>query len=147
MGLLKIIKILALILSIVGVILYIALFLKWDDAIKAALENNESVVSLDWALYVAYIIFAMVLAFVLFFALKGLASGDVKKTLLPLVSLLVIGVISYMVAEGHEVFNREGKLLVTESGSKWVGTGLYSFYILAIIAIGAMFISGFKKAK
>jgi hypothetical protein len=37
--------------------------------------------------------------------------------------------------------------ILSESGSKWVGTGLYSFYILAIIAIGTMIFSGFKKAK
>jgi len=145
MGLLKIIKILALVLSLVGVILYMMIFLKGDQAIKDALFNGEDVVALDWALYVAYIIFALVLAFVLFFALKGLVSGDVKKTLLPIIVLLVIVVISYVLADGTEMQMKEG--ILSESGSKWVGTGLYSFYILAIIAVAAMVFSGFKKAK
>ena len=145
MGLLKIIKIVALLLSLVGVVLYIAIFLKGDESIKNALANGENVASLDWALYVAYIIFAVVLAFVLFFALKGLVSGDVKKTLLPIVVLLVIVVVSYVLADGTEMPMKEGVL--SESGSKWVGTGLYSFYILAVLAIGAMIFSGFKKAK
>jgi Na+/proline symporter len=145
MGLLKIIKILALVLSLVGVILYIMIFLKGDQAIKDTLFNGEDVVALDWALYVTYIIFALVLAFVLFFALKGLVSGNVKKTLLPIIVLLVIVVISYVLADGTEMQLKEG--ILSESGSKWVGTGLYSFYILAIIAIGTMIFSGFKKAK
>ena len=34
---------------------------------------------------------------------------------------------------------------LTESTSKWVGAGLYAFYILAILAIGAMIFSGIKK--
>ncbi len=145
MGILKIIKIVALILSLAGVVLYIAIFLKGDEAIKNALANGETVVSLEWALYVAYIIFALVLAFVLFFGLKGLVSGNVKKTLLPLVALLVIVIISYALADGTEMPMKEGVL--SESGSKWVGTGLYSFYILAVLAIGTMIFSGFKKAK
>ena len=145
MGLLKTIKIIALLLSVVGVILYMMIFLKGDLAIKDALFNGEDVVVLDWALYVAYIIFALVLAFVIFFGLKGLVSGNVKKTLIPLLALLVIVVISYVLADGTEMQMKEG--ILSESGSKWVGTGLYTFYILAIVAIGAMIFSGFKKAK
>ena len=34
---------------------------------------------------------------------------------------------------------------ISESGSKWVSTGLNTFYILAIGAIGAMVLSGLKK--
>lgn len=145
MGLLKTIKIIALLLSVVGVILYMMIFLKGDLAIKDALFNGEDVAVLDWALYVAYIIFALVLAFVIFFGLKGLVSGNVKKTLIPLLALLVIVVISYVLADGTEMQMKEG--ILSESGSKWVGTGLYTFYILAIVAIGAMIFSGFKKAK
>ena len=145
MGLLKIIKIVALLLSVVGVILYMMIFIKGDQAIKDALFNGEEVAVLDWALYVAYIIFALVLAFVLFSGLKGFFSGDVKKTILPVVVLLVIIAISYVLADGTEMPMKEG--ILSETGSKWVGTGLYSFYILAILAIAAMIISGFKKVK
>ena len=145
MGLLKIIKIMALVLSLAGVILYMMIFLKGDQAIKDTLFNGEDIVALDWALYVAYIIFALVLAFVLFFGFKGLVSGNVKKTLLPLLVLFVIVVISYVLADGTEMQMKEG--ILSESGSKWVGTGLYSFYILAIMAVVVMIFSGFKKAK
>ena len=145
MGLLKIIKIVALLLSVIGVILYMMIFIKGDQAIKDALFNGEEVAVLDWALYVAYIIFALVLAFVLFSGLKGFFSGDVKKTILPVVVLLVIIAISYVLADGTEMPMKEG--ILSETGSKWVGTGLYSFYILAILAIAAMIISGFKKVK
>ena len=36
--------------------------------------------------------------------------------------------------------------MATESGSKWVGTGLRVFYILIIAALGAMLAAGVKKA-
>jgi hypothetical protein len=36
--------------------------------------------------------------------------------------------------------------MVSESGSKLVGTGLRVFYILIIVALGAMVASGVKKA-
>jgi hypothetical protein len=39
---------------------------------------------------------------------------------------------------------QDGEML-SASGSKWVGTGLYAFYIMAILAIGAMVFSGIKK--
>jgi hypothetical protein len=39
---------------------------------------------------------------------------------------------------------KDGEML-SASGSKWVGTGLYTFYFLAIIAIGTMIVTGAKK--
>ena len=61
--------------------------------------------------------------------------------ILKIVALLlgVAGVIflAMIIAKGDEA--------VSASGSKWVGTGLYAFYILAILAVGSMVFSGIKK--
>ena len=39
---------------------------------------------------------------------------------------------------------KDGELL-SASGSRWVGTGLRTFYILAIVAVGVMLYSGVKR--
>jgi hypothetical protein len=39
---------------------------------------------------------------------------------------------------------KDGEML-SASGSRWVGTGLRTFYILAVVAIGTMVFSGVKR--
>jgi len=56
----------------------------------------------------------------------------------------LIIVIAYVLTDGSEVELKDGGTL-SASGSHWVGAGLATFYILAAIAVGAMFISGVKK--
>ncbi|WP_349675846.1 hypothetical protein [Leeuwenhoekiella sp. UBA1003] len=111
---------------------------KGDEAIKATGEG------VDGIMYVAYVIFALVLLFVVVFVLKGIFAGDLKKTLMSVGAFALIVVIAYVLSDGVETELREGGML-SASGSKWVGTGLYTFYILAILAIGAMVFSGIKK--
>ncbi len=138
MGLHKILRIVALILSIAGIISLAMIVSKGDDVVKQTGEG------LDGFLYVAYIMFAIVLIFVVIFVLKGLMAGDIKKTLLVLGAFLGIVIISYILADGVETEMRDGKIL-SASGSKWVSTGLYVFYILGVLAIGSMVLSGVKK--
>ena len=140
MGLHKILKIVGLILSIIGAIFLAMIVSKGDEVVKATGAG------VDGFIYVAYIIFALVLVFVIVFGLKGLASGNIKNTLIILGAFGVIVIISYVLADGTPMELSEGGML-SESGSKWVGAGLYTFYILAFLAIGAMILSGFKKVK
>ena len=141
MGLHKIIKIVALIIGVVGTILLAMIWIKGDEAIKDA--GGEGV---DGFIYVAYIIFALVLAFVMVFVLKGLAAGNIKKTLITIGAFLGVVLISFVLANGSiKGLPLVDGVAVTESSSKWVGTGLYSFYILTVVAIGAMVFSGIKK--
>lgn len=138
MGLHKILRIVALILSVAGIIFLGMIVSKGDDAIRQTGEY------LDGFLYVAYIIFAIVLFFVIIFVLKGLMAGDIKKTLIILGAFLAIVIISYVMANGVETEMRDGEIL-SASGSKWVSTGLNVFTILGIVAIGSMVSSGVKK--
>ena len=140
MGLHKILKIVALILGVVGIVFWFLILSKGDDAIEATGEV------VDPMLYIAYITLGIVLLFVLIFVLKGIFSGDLKKTLMSVGAFLVVVVIGYVMSSG----SIEGLPLVdgapvTESTSKWVGAGLNTFYILALLAILAMIFSGFKK--
>jgi hypothetical protein len=71
-------------------------------------------------------------------------AGDIKKTLIVVGAFLAIVIISYVLAEGVETEMRDGEIL-SANGSKWVSAGLYVFYILGVVAIGSMVLSGVKK--
>ena len=120
MALHKILKIVALLLGVAGVIFLGMIIAKGDEAIKATGEG------VDGIMYVAYVIFALVLLFVVVFVLKGIFAGDLKKTLMSVGAFALIVVIAYVLADGVETELREGGML-SASGSKWVGTGLYTF--------------------
>ncbi|GEQ85169.1 hypothetical protein ULMS_06770 [Patiriisocius marinistellae] len=139
MALHKILKIVALVLSVAGIVLWGMIVAKGDEAI---IESGGE--GLDAILYVAYITFAIVLVAVLIFVIKGLFEGNIKKTLVSLGAFVLIFVIAYVLAGGVESVNRDGEIITAQT-SKWIGTGLYAFYIMAILAIIAMVFSGVKK--
>ncbi|MEZ4816595.1 MAG: hypothetical protein R2776_01290 [Flavobacteriaceae bacterium] len=74
MGLHKIIKIIALLPSVVGIVFFVMILSAGDKAIAAG-ESGGTVN----VLYTAYIIFGLVLAAVLIFVLKGVFAGDIKR--------------------------------------------------------------------
>ncbi len=139
MALHKILKIIALLLSVAGIIFLAIIISNGDEAVR------QSGAGLDGFLYVAYITFAIVVLFVLFFVIQGIfTSGHLKSTLLSIGAFLVIIAISYVLADNTPMAMQEGEML-SASGSKWVGTGLYAFYITAVLAVAAMVFSGIKK--
>ena len=138
MGLHKILKIVAILLSIIGIIFFAMILAKGDEAVTLTGEG------IDGFLYVSYVIFALTIAFVIYFVLKGIFAGNIKNTLISIGAFLLIVVISYLLADGTPMPMPEGEML-SASGSKWVGAGLYAFYIMAILAIGAMVYTGIRK--
>lgn len=138
MGLHKILKIVAMLLSVVGIIFLAIIVYKGDETVRTTGDG------LNGIMYVAYITFAIVLVLVLIFVLKGVLAGNIKNTLISVGAFLLIVVIAYVLADNTPMQMQEGESL-SASGSKWVGTGLYTFYIMAVLAIGAMVFSGIKK--
>ncbi len=138
MALHKILKIVALLLSVAGIIFLAMIIAKGDAEVTATGEG------IDGFLYVAYITLAITIIFVLVFVLKGIFTGNLKSTLLSVGVFLLIVVISYVLADGTPMQMRGGETL-SASGAKWVDTGLYVFYIMAVLAIGSMIFSGIKK--
>ena len=132
MALHKIFKIIGIVLGLLGVVFMAML-----------LTGNES--AMDWLIYTGYIVLLVVVAMVLIFVLKGVFSGDIKKTLLSVGVFLAIIILSYVLADNTPMPLPDDGGMLSESGSKWVGTGLYTFYILAVVAILLMVFSGFKK--
>jgi Na+/proline symporter len=138
MGLHKIMRIVALVLSVVGIIFLAMIINAGDETVKATGEG------VDGFMYIAYITFALVLLFVLVFVLKGLATGNIKKTIMSIGIFLAIVAIAYAMSTGVETPLQDGEML-SEGGSKWVGAGLRTFYILVVVAIGSMIYGGLRK--
>ncbi len=140
----KILKIVALILSVLGAIWLVRILMAGDTAITDSADLQSSLVTPF--IYIAYATIAIAIVFVLVFILKNLFSSgsSLKSTLIGLGAFLAVVVISYVLASGEEVTLRDGEV-VSASASRWIEAGIYMFYILAIVAIGSMVFSGVKK--
>ena len=88
--------------------------------------------------------------FALFFGLKKVITtpGGLKKVGFALGGLLVIVAISYGLSSGDEakaVADAMADKGATESVVKNIGMGLNVFFILTVIAVGAMLVGGMKN--
>ncbi|WP_027137819.1 membrane protein [Gaetbulibacter saemankumensis] len=135
----KILKIIAFALAIIGAI-FALMIMTGDEETAQNMSGNM--------LYIAYIVFGIVLAMVLVFVITGLFAGNLKKTLLTVGAFFAIILLSYAISSGTDLdlkpFTDKGQD-ITEATSKKVGAGLYAFYILAFLAIASMLYSGVKK--
>jgi hypothetical protein len=136
MDLYKGIKILAIALSLLGVLFVALIMLDYIGQISSLL-------------YVAYTILAVIIAFVLFFTVKNIASNKtlLKSTLKTSGIFLVTALVCYFVlSSGEETPLRDGNML-SASGSKLVSTGLWMFYALILAATSIMMFFGIKNMK
>ena len=142
----KIIRIVAGLLGLAGIIFLVMIISTGDDVIKASAAAGDTS-TVDPMAFVAYITLAIILFFVLFFVLKNLFShtSALKKTLINVGAFLLLFLIAYFIfATGVETPMRDGEVL-SEGGSKLVGAGLYLFYFLIVIAAVLMVFSGAGK--
>ncbi len=132
-----------ILIGVIGAILFLRVFYTGDDAIENGASDLQDSV-LAPLMYLAYFILILGIVATVLFSVKALFSGNVMKTLISLGALVVVFIISYALANGVETPMRDGEML-SASGSRWVGTGLNAFYILAVLAVGAMLVSSVKK--
>ncbi|WP_299394901.1 hypothetical protein [uncultured Gelidibacter sp.] len=147
MNLHKILKIVAALLGLAGIIFLVMIISKGDEAIKAAALDGDSAI-IDPMAFVTYIIFALTIAFVLFFVVKNLFTNtsSLKSTLIGVGAFAAVLIVAYMFSSGDDA----GKYFyngvpATEGESHMVGAGLIAFYILICGAAAAMALSGIKK--
>ncbi len=147
MNLHKILKIVAAVLSLIGVVLLALIISSGDPAIDAAYQSGGNTGSVDNMIYVSYAIFILVLAFVIFFVIKNLFSntGSLKSTLMGAGAFVAVIVVSYLFSGGDPTAYFDQGVPVTEGTSHIVGAGLVSFYIFGALAIFSIFFSGIKK--
>jgi hypothetical protein len=139
----KILKIVAAVLSLAGIISLIRIIAAGDEAI----ETGEKAGLVEPMAWIAYIILGLVLLFVIVFVIKNLFTNTagLKNTLIGLGAFAVVLIISYVVAGGD---TRQYKLqdgFATDTQSHMVGAGLTAFYVLIVVAALAMIFSGVKK--
>lgn len=143
----KILKIIAAILSLLGIIFLVRIIATGDTDIQAASLNGDTSI-IDPMAYVTYAIFFITILFVLFFVFKNLfANGkSLKSTLIGVGAFLGVLVIAYVLSSGADAENyKYNGLPATTGESHMVGAGLIAFYILIVAAAGSMIWAGIKK--
>ncbi len=141
----KIFKIVLIILSVAGVIFWILLPSEDVPANEAIGDTNVNMM-----FYISYILLAIPVVALLYYSVINLLASPakLKKALIGIGGFAVIIILSYALSSGTDVdlerFSTPEEV-VTESDSKWIGAGLNAFYILTIVAIGAMLFGGVKK--
>ncbi len=138
----KVLKYLALVIGVIGLILLGRIIIAGDDAISASAADQNSL--LEPMMWVGYLVLAICILIVGLFVIKGLFSGNVKNTLISVGAFVLVIAIAYVLTDGNEVQLKDGDTL-SASADHWVGAGLVVFYILAAIAAGAMILSGIRK--
>ncbi len=138
----KIIKIILIALSVLGLILWVML------AKEAEVTVGNG--AMNFMFIITFVLLAISVFASLFFGLKNVFATPegLKRTLIGVGGLLLIAVISYVAASGTDVdlaaMNKKG-LEATEGTVKMIGASLNMFFILTIVAIGAMVVPGIKK--
>ncbi|MBC2843606.1 hypothetical protein [Winogradskyella flava] len=142
----KILKIVALVLSVAGIIFLGRIIAEGDDEIKAAALAGDTSIVEPMAI-IAYIILGLVLLFVVVFVLKNLFTNTsgLKNTLIGVGAFVAVLIISYVTAGGDTMKYKLQDGIATDGQSQMVGAGLTAFYILIIVAALTMIFSGVKK--
>jgi hypothetical protein len=133
----KIIKYIALALSLLGVLFVVMI------------QTLDMLQGIDYILIVAYLMMTLIVSSVLFYTLKKVISDkdSLRSTLKILGAFLVLFLICYFaLARGEETPLRDGKML-SAVGSKLISAALFMFYSLILIASGSMLWFGIKNRK
>ena len=141
----NIIKIISAIVGVLAAFFLLRIIGTGDEDIKmAATMGDFSTVSP--LVELARVVLLITVVITLIFTLLGLFSdpAKLKKALISIGLFLAVVVISYVLSDGVETPLKDGEVL-SASGAKWVGTGIRTFYILAVIAISLMLFSGISK--
>ena len=140
-----IVKVLSAILGLSGAICLFIVMGSGDETIKMnASQGDFSAVSP--LISIAQVTLFLTVGATLIFSLKALFANTekLKKASIFIgIFLLIVGV-AYISSSGVETPLKDGKFL-SESGSRWVETGIRTFYILSISAILSMVFSGIKR--
>tara|TARA_B100000941_G_C28039135_1_gene318782 strand:- start:26 stop:475 length:450 start_codon:yes stop_codon:yes gene_type:complete len=141
----NIIKIVSAVIGVLAAFFLLRIIGIGDEDIKMAASMGDFG-AVSPLVELARIVLLITVAVTLIFTLLGLFSdpAKLKKASISIGLFLIVIAISYILSDGVETPLKDGDVL-SAIGSKWVGTGIRTFYILAIIAIGLMLFSGVSK--
>lgn len=138
MNLNKLTRILVIVISLLSVVFW--------TTIAFSSEMDGGLISPMITLSIVVLLIAI--AFVLYYTVKNLASqkgSELKKTFIGVGAFLAVMVISFIVADSEPL--TVGGEEFSSTTSRLVSTGLNAFYILALVAIGLMFFTGYNRIK
>ncbi|MBL6644149.1 MAG: hypothetical protein P8I30_06535 [Flavobacteriaceae bacterium] len=141
----NIIKIISAVIGVLAAFFLLRIIGTGDDDIKMAATMGDFG-AVSPLVELARIVLVLTVAITLIFTLRGLFSdlAKLKKAGIAIGLFLAVVFLSYALSDGVETPLKDGEVL-SASGSKWVGTGIRTFYILAVLAIGLMLVSGARK--
>ena len=141
----NIIKIVSGILGILGIIFLFRIISLGDEEIKMAASMGDYG-SVSALVNLALFILGIAVVITLIFSLFGLTSDGkkLKKALISIGLFALVVAIGFGLSNGVETPLKDGDVL-SASGSRWVGAGLRIFYILTLVAIAAMGLSGVQR--
>ena len=137
----------ALVLGVIGLILQVTILSQGDDVIKLnALSGDYGVVSTMVTL--AMVVLAITVVLTLVFSFSNLASDrkKLKKALISIGAFVAVVLVAFLFSTGTETPLKDGDML-SAAGSRWIETGLRTFYFLVFIAVGAMIYTGIARLK
>ena len=137
----------ALVLGVIGLILQVIILSQGDDVIKLnALSGDYGVVSTMVTL--AMVVLAITVVLTLVFSFSNLASdrNKLKKALISIGAFVAVVLVAFLFSTGTETPLKDGDML-SAAGSRWIETGLRTFYFLVFIAVGAMIYTGIARLK
>ena len=145
MNLQNIVKIVSAVFGLLGVVFLFRIIGAGDEEIKMAASSGDFA-TVSPLVSLAIAILSITVSITLVFSILNLASSSkkLKKSLIFIGCFIVVTIIAYAASDGVETPMKDGEVL-SASGSRWVGTGLRMFYILATLAILSMVLSGAKK--
>ena len=145
MNLQTIVKIVSAVFGLLGVVFLFRIIGAGDEEIKMAASSGDFA-TVSPLVSLAIAILFITISITLVFSILNLTSSSkkLKKSLIFIGCFIVVTIVAYAASDGVETPMKDGEVL-SASGSRWVGTGLRMFYILATLAILSMLLSGAKK--
>tara|TARA_R110002049_G_scaffold31258_8_gene106134 strand:+ start:4282 stop:4731 length:450 start_codon:yes stop_codon:yes gene_type:complete len=143
----KIVKIALIIIGLVSAALWYFLP-SGDFTIPEVAAQAADSGAMNSMFFITFVLIAIAVVVALFFTLKNLFStpDSLKKTLFSILGFLLVVVISYFISNGNDL---DPEFLTsmdaTTSTVKKIGTGIYTFLILAAVAVILMIVPTVKK--
>ena len=145
MNIQKITNIIAIGLGILGLVFLAFIISQGDESIEmSAMQGDYGFVSA--IIYLAFVVLGIVVLSTVVFSLMNLFSNKdkLKKAGISIGSFLAVIIVAFILSEGVETPMQDGKVL-SASGSRWVETGIRTFYLLTLIAVGIMIFNSVRK--
>ena len=133
----KISRLLALVLGGIGLVFTLLIFFGGESS----LETNVSA-----SIWISIAMFLVAIALAVFSAVRGMVinPASLRGSLIGFGALAAILAVSYMISSGADY---ESYKNISESGSRWVSTGLNATYIMTLLSVGAILFSSLNRLR